>query len=296
MNLLRLTALGLLSAIPTDMLHAGDVKWKGQNGEYTSGSNWLKGEVPKTGEGDTALIPSGDVTYTPGGDLTMANGGRLQISGGSWTQVSDPAYIRLSGKGSILIDGGIFNQGTSSSVPFAVEGTDNVFSITSGTANITSSFNVPAGLTYSQTGGTVNVGGEFDFNTTTVSMSGGILNTTLITGVNVQDQGKAVFNFSGGVINLSSETGIYGGGPTQYVNFTPDSTGVINFNHASVTETKVEEWVANSVIQIDNAPAKTSEFRVSRLPNGGVSVKLSHPKAPAVPPVGNPGQNPAAGK
>ena len=158
--------------------------------------------VPNTGAGDTAIINNGSpVNYVAGGDLILANGGMLQVTNGSFVQTGGNNYFQLNGNGTLLVNGGTFNQGTASSTPFNVTGTGNAFTVSAGTVNLNSSFNLNVGLTYLQSGGTVNVtGAETDFNNTTSTLAGGILNTTLITGVN---GGTDYFNISGGTLNLT---------------------------------------------------------------------------------------------
>ena len=179
----------------------------GTDYDYGTGADWSGSAVPVTSNGGVALIANGEsVTYNPGGDILISNGGELEISSGSWTQINGNNWIQLgaqgsgasTGNGTILVNGGTFNQGTDSAQPFNLTGTGNLFQVMSGTANFTGNFNVNAGLTYSQSGGTVNVtNGEFDFNTTTITLSGGNLNTKLITGVNAG--GTAIFNLSGAI-------------------------------------------------------------------------------------------------
>lgn len=263
----------LLSAVSSYGVTGSFTNGGGDN-EYTNPLNWSPTSVPNTANGDTALIANGSaVTYTPGGDLTLANGGTLEISNGSFTQVVGNNYIQLNGNGTLLVDGGTFNQGTDSANPFNITGTGNAFTISSGVANINSSFNLNVGLTFTQSGGTVNVtGAETDFNSTTNFLNGGILNTALITGVN---GGNDVFNISGGMLNLTGAgfNGIYGGGATQYLNFTLGSSGVINFTSGSTTTTDVQNFLANSVIEFNNTPnSNPALFNIQQ--NGG-TVSLS---------------------
>ncbi len=173
-------------------------------------------------------------------------------------------YLQLGPSGSIVINGGTFNQGTISSNPFNVNGTGNSLTISSGVINLTNSFQLLPGLTFTQTGGTVNAtGGETDFNSTTNFLNGGVFNTTLITGVN--GAGGSTFNISAGVLNLSDATGIYGGGATQYINFTPTSTGLISFNNPSVTLGQVQGFVANGAIEFNNNPnSSLSDFNIQQ--------------------------------
>ena len=129
--------------------------------------------MPNTVNGDMAIIDNGAaVTYTPGGDLTIKNGG-LQISNGSFAQTNGPAYIQLNAGGTILVDGGTFDQGSSSSSPFNVTSTGNAFTVSAGAATIRSSFNINIGLTFLQSGGTINVlGNEADFICGSSSLNG----------------------------------------------------------------------------------------------------------------------------
>ena len=251
------------------------------NGAYTDALNWSTLAVPNTNSGDTATIANGSaVTYTPGGDLTITNGGMLQITNGSFTQVTGNNYIQLgtgggTNGGTILVNGGTFNQGTASSNPFNVNGTGNTFSVTSGTANITSSFNMPLGLTFSQSGGTVNVtGNETDFNSPTNTLGGGLFNTTLITGVNGAAGDR--FNISGGTLNLTGSTAIYGGGSTQYINFTLNSTGQITFTSGTFTVASVKGFLNSGAIEyngtIENAASGYSDFNFAQ---NGNNVTLS---------------------
>ena len=141
-----------------------------------------------------------------------------------------------------------------------------MYFMTSGTANLTGNFNINAGLTYSQSGGTMNVtNGEVDFNTSTITLSGGTLNTKLVTGVN-SGTNTAIFNISGGNLNLSSAANpIYGGSTSQYVNFTTGSTGVINFT-GGISSSTIDNYITNSAIEYNNATAPTYDFVVTSGP------------------------------
>ena len=71
------------------------------------------------------------------------------------------------------MDGGTFDQGSSSSSPFNVTGTGNAFTVSAGAATIRSSFNINTGLTFLQSGGTINVlGNEADSNGGSSSLNG----------------------------------------------------------------------------------------------------------------------------
>lgn len=277
-NSLSFSVATLLAVVGTSALalNASAATFNFTNGggdnAYLNSANWSGGSVPDTANGDTAVINNGSpVNYVAGPDLTLANGGQLQITNGSWTQTVGPAYIQLSGNGSILVNGGTFNQGTSSSNPFNVTGSGNAFTVSSGVANIASSFNLNRGLTYLQSGGVVNVNGaETDFNSTTNTLAGGILNTALITGVNSGTFG-ARFDISGGTLNLSGSAynGIYSGGLTQYINFTLGSTGVINWTNGTTTVSDVQNFVTAGVIEYNSGGyGNLSDFSITS--NAGV--------------------------
>ena len=260
-------------ALVTSVL-ADTYQFTNGNGDnlYRTGANWTDtttsatGTVPDLTATNLAQINNGSaVIYVAGPDLVIKNGGELEVTNGSFTQTSGAAYIQLNGNGTILVDGGTFNQGTSSSSPFNVTNAGNVLMVTAGTVNIASnhSFQLVQGLGYNQSGGTVNAtGGETDFNTDTNTLSGGTLNATLITGVNGSGTNpdgttKHVFNISGGALTLSSSNsgGIYGGGATQYINFTQGSTGTIEFL-ASTTDTiaTVQGFISRSAIEFNDTP------------------------------------------
>ncbi len=242
-----------------------------QDGNYNEGGNWSTGTIPNTAGGDTALINDGvAVTYNPGGDLVIKNGGELEISSGSFIQ--NPAnnnYLQLNGNGTVLVNGGTFNQGGISSNPFNITGTGNAFDITAGTVNLNRSFSMNVGLTFAQSGGTLTVtGGETDFNSQTNTLSGGILNTTLITGVN---GGADRFDIAGGTLNLTGagSNGIYGGGTTQYINFTLQSTGQITFSSGQTTVANVQGFLNAGVIEY-NSTVNAADFSVTQ--NGNTVV------------------------
>ena len=243
----------------------------GGNNQYANASNWSGGVVPNTSNGDVALINNGSpVTYTPGSDLTFANGGSLHINSGSFTQVQGSNYIQLKGGGSIVVNGGSFNQGTASSLPFNVTGTGNAFTVSAGSATINSSFQIDVGLMFTQSGGTINVtGNETNFNGGGTLLSGGTLNTKLITGVN--GSANSTFNISGGTLNLTGAAfnGVYGGGTAQYINFTSNSTGIITFSSGATTISDVQNFINAGVIEYNGGGMGTlSSFDISS--NAGI--------------------------
>jgi hypothetical protein len=246
------------------------------SGVYTDSGNWSLEAIPNTSDGQTALIDDGvAVTYTPGGDLMISNGGMLEISSGSFTQNTGNNYIQLGeqgsgpgmGDGTILVNGGTFNQGTDSAQPFNITGTGNAFTVSSGTVNITGNLHLDPGLTFLQSGGTINAtGGETDFNTASDSMTGGTLNTNLITGVNGTN---TVFTLSGGTLNLGSATSttgqtyIYSGGPTAYLNFTLNSTAVIKFLGTGANDNQIDGFINAGVIEVNGATVSPSAFTLT---------------------------------
>ncbi len=148
----------------------------------------------------------------PVGILIISNGGVLEVSSGSFTQVTGNNYIQLgqqgqgtgTGNGTILVNGGTFNQGTDSATPFALTGTGNALTVTAGTANITSAYNVGAGLSTTVSGGTLNVG------TTAATTAANISGNFAVSGTgavflsqNLNLATTSVTTVSGGTINVN---------------------------------------------------------------------------------------------
>ena len=275
MKTLAIAAVGLALGVTSSRAAVYNFTNLGGDNQYTTATNWSGNVVPNTANGDVAVINNGSaVTYTPGGDLVISNGGILQITSGSFIQAGGNNYYQLgtaggTNGGTILVNGGTFSQGTASSTPFNVNGTGNAFTVTAGTVNINSSFNLNVGLNFTQSGGTINItGNETDFNNATSTLSGGILNTKLITGVN---GGADIFNVSGGTLNLTGagSNGIYGGGTTQYINFTPASTGKITFSSGSTQVSDVQNFINMGVIEYNGGGTGTlSRFSITS--SGGV--------------------------
>jgi hypothetical protein len=249
--------------------------------DYNDPANWSSGVPNLDDTTNSAVIGNGsNVGYysAENGDLIISGGATLYITNGTFTQVDGGSYLDLGrnggGFGNLVINGGVFNQGTVSSTPFNVEGVGNTFTISSGTANFTStSVTLNVGLTYLQSGGTVNADptGEFDVNSTTATISGGILNASLLTTVNAT--GPASLTFSGGTINLGSGA-IYGGNEDQ-INFTSNSTGVINFS--STGTAAAEAFLTGGEISYDGT-IDPSAFAVVADGADGSSVYLTIPE------------------
>ena len=266
-------ALVCLSAFIFAQAHAATVTWGGGDGEYTTGANWTGSSVPNTNGGDTAVINSGNVTYTPGGDLAIHSGGKLQISGGSWTQSGGIAWIQMTG-GSLLVNGGTFNQGTAGNI--ITDATSSV-TVTSGTANLSGNYIYQASggaLTISGTG-TVNVAGEFK-PIDTFSMSGGKLTANLISFAD----GPGSITFSGGSISLNgagANSGFYGGG-TKSLNFTSSSTGSLFFSSYTLTELTSDGFLTNGTIRY-NGTIDAGQFTLTAA-DSGVYVSLTSAAIP----------------
>lgn len=270
---IRLLACGTLLAvlsIAAPRADAAVITWGGSNGEYTTGGNWVGGSVPDTNGGDTALITSGDVNYTPGGDLAIHSGGALQISGGSWTQTGGIAWIQLGG-GSLIVDGGVFNQGSSQNI---VRNSSTLIKISSGTANFSGNFIYQTSSgTLSLTGGVMNVQNEFK-PIDTFSMTAGTLNSTLISFAD----GPGSINFSGGLVSVDGSgafSGFYGGG-AKGLNFTTGSSGTLFIENYTLAELSTDGFLTNGTIQLNGA-ASASSFTTFEQ-DGGVYVTLSIPE------------------
>ena len=173
--------------------------------DYNDAGNWSSG-LPGVNAGGHALINNGaTVDYFGnghGGDLFVGGGGILEIANGTFHQVVNNNWIQYSGNGTILVDGGTFNQGTDSNSPFNSSGTGNLFSITSGAAIFNNGALIRSGFTFSESGGTTTVtgGGGLAVNSgATYTQSGGSF-SAVGTG-NIQGG----FTLSGGTLTLTSE-------------------------------------------------------------------------------------------
>jgi len=233
----------------------------GTSNDYGTAGNWSTSSVPNLTSGATALINNGDaVTYNPGGDFVIDNNSTLEVSNGSWTQINSNNWIQLEGNGTILVNGGTFNQGTAANTPFNISNTGNVFTITSGAANFNSGLaSTSAGVTYNFNGGVTTFNGEIDYNTNNnILFNGGIVNATLVTGVNNASHG--ILTFEAGQLNLSSGFGIYAPATTDPLNFTLGSTASINFE--AVAASTVQGWVNSGIITYGGVTAP-SDFTVT---------------------------------
>lgn len=274
--LLPALALGVaLVSLPCSTVRSAIVTWGGSDGEYTTGANWVGGSVPNTGAGDTALITAGNVTYTPGGDLFLQNGGVLQIDGGSWTQAGGIAWIQAAG-GTIFVNGGVFNQGTSANI---VKNASTVITVASGTANFNGNLIYDSASTgqLNITGGTVNVANEFK-PIETFTMTTGVLNAQLISFAD----GPGSLNFAGGDISVNGAggfSGFYGGG-TKSLNFTTGSSGTLFFSTYTLADLTADAFLTNGTIRYDGA-IDASAFQAIE-GDGGVYVSLVVPEPSAV--------------
>ena len=151
--------------------------------DYGTAGNWSTNTVPNLTTGATALINNGSaVTYNPGGDFVIDNNSTLEISNGSWTQINSNNWIQLAGNGTILVDGGTFNQGSAGNNPFNISNTGNSFTITSGAANFNGSLaSTQSGVTYNFNGGVTTIGGEIDYNNNNnLLFNGGTVNASAL--------------------------------------------------------------------------------------------------------------------
>ncbi len=245
---------------------AAIVTWNGGDGEYTVASNWDTDSLPNTNGGDTARIDSGNVTYTPGGDLHVHNGGSLEINGGSWTQVGGIAWIQLA-DGTLAVNGGTFNQGTSGNI---VRNAATTINVSAGVANFSGNFLNDADMgAFIISGGTVNIANEFK-PITTFTMTTGSLNATLISFAD----GPGGIEFSGGSISVNgggAYSGFYGGG-TKSLNFTTGSTGALFFSDYTLAALAADNFLGNGTIRHAGDVSPSSFAGVEA--DGGVWVTL----------------------
>lgn len=263
-----LSLAGLLASAP---LASAQSVWTGAiDDQYLTAGNWSPSGVPTTGAGGTAHINSNQaVIYTPGGDLFVQNGGTLRISAGSWTQVGGIAWIQMGG-GHLLVDGGVFNQGTSGNI--VLTATSSI-TVSAGTANFNGNLlydpAASGALTISGTG-TVNVQNEFK-PISTFTMSGGTLSANLISFAD----GPGSIVFSGGTIRVNGGgafSGFYGGG-AKSVDFTPTSVGSLFFSSYSLSELTADGFLTNGTIRVGGM-IDASQFTAIEA-DGGVYIGLT---------------------
>ena len=247
--------------------------------EITSGSftqlvnnNWIQlgeqGAGPSTGHG-AILVNGGTFNQgTSGNDPFNVTG-----TGNTFTLSSGAANFTNA----LEIKPGLTytQSGGTAGSPGALQ-VDNGGAYSQSNGTVTVGGNVVTGGGFTLSGGTINAtSGEFDFNTATTTISGGVVNTKLITGVN--SGGVGILTFSGGVINLSNSSSqnspIYAGGPQlDYINFTTGSTAAINFTGAGITPTQVEGYLTNGAVE-HNSVVSPYDFYITT-PSGEVSLAL----------------------
>ena len=291
-----ITSVAIATLALGHVLHAQDVFTGGAGAspilggdagayDFSNGSNWSNG-TPNLQTSGSAQIDSAGVTvdYYAGtyGDFVISNGGVLELTAGTFDQVTGNNWIQLQGNATILVNGGTFEQGSDSNNPFNCSNGNDLFEITSGAAVFDNPVHVAGSgqVSWDQTGGNVTSSGEFDFNGPGSSMSGGVLNVPLMTGVN--GSGHSEFDFSGGVINLSTDDdGIYNGGTAWNgttgwdLNFTLGSTGELVFASGDTLST-VQAFVTDGQIQYNNTidTTGTTDFIVAQQGNGTITVQL----------------------
>jgi hypothetical protein len=263
-----------------------------QVGEFTTGGNWVGGNVPQVGSGQTATISSGTATFTPGGDFTLSgtdsgSPGTLIINGtGTFTQTTSNAWFKVGNGagtyGAVILNGGTFNLNGSDNFLIGNGGGNGAFTMTggsfiggdaafallpTGTANIsggTLSINTISALagTFNLSGGLFDINAELRIEGSGVTISGGTLNTPIIA-----FQGAAqTANITGGRLELngtSAFNGFFANG-TSHLNFLSGSSGVVYVSDiATVDIAGVSAAMLASRIRL-NGVADASAFTVTQ--------------------------------
>ena len=265
----------------------------GDGTSYLSGANWSSSSVPvlNGATSGTALInnSSANVNYVSGPDFILDNGGELEVSAGTWYQTAGGGWIQMgeteggfTGNAAILVNGGTFNQGTDSNNPFAVSGVGNTFSISSGSANFTTTFNSVSGITYNFSGGSVNMAAA---STLTVQNGGNINvsgNTSMTVNGNISFQTGGTWNQSGGTVSMvagseadfSSVSGVtISGGtfniPKLFTMINGPAGSTVNFSGGVVVDgaTAFSGWYAPGANEFNftTASSGTLEFATTNL-------------------------------
>ncbi|MCC5842676.1 MAG: PEP-CTERM sorting domain-containing protein [Verrucomicrobia bacterium] len=195
----------------------------------------------------------------------------MQINGGSWTQINEIAWIQMSG-GTLAINGGVFNQGSSGNI---LRNAASAIIVSGGTANLNGNLEYnPTSLgTLSLTSGTLNVGSEFkpisDFY-----MTAGTLSANLISFAD----GPGSIYFSGGTIQVNGSAfgnGLYGGGDKS-IDFSTGSTGGLFLDNLTPSEFFSTGFLTNGTIR-HNGAISEADFIVSESGSGTLITVIPEP-------------------
>ncbi|MBN2164618.1 MAG: hypothetical protein JXR25_10670 [Pontiellaceae bacterium] len=244
-------------------------EWAGGDGDYATATNWAGGEVPNLSVANSlAVISAGNVTYNAGPDLQILNGSTLQISGGSWTQTNGISWIQMAG-GNLLVDGGVFNQGTAGNM---VRDANSSITVTAGTANLSGIYvsQASSGSLEISGSGEVNIGTEFqpvdDFYLTGGTLSCSLVSFAAGTGSVHLVSGRFEVDGSGGF------SGLYGAGGGRGINFPTNSSAVLFFENYTTAELTSDAFLSNGSVLLDGS-VNRSAFSAVEV-DGGVEVSV----------------------
>jgi len=253
------------------------------NGEWETASNWSNQAVPNLQSADTYTIGNGrTVVYTPLGvppavrpkaldwatntTVTITGQGSSWIQGGgdrSWIKIGDGA-----GKTGTLnvADGASWSSGTSNTlvVFLGAAGANGFVTIGPGSRLTTEGTLRLMNNSIFRSSGTVSASNVSLQGAGSITLSGGVLSSTILS-FDGPATSTGLVTLSGGHLTLSTVNhgGIFGGGATQYINFTPGSNSELRFSNIADAET--------------NITTGKIRFSGSTVPGDGSVFTVSHP-------------------
>lgn len=268
-----LVAVGA-AALMAGSVQGASVTWNGSNGDWNHGSRWSGGTVPVLG--DHVTLSSGAINYwgVQSGQLgaDIRNNSTVVVDGATVTFQNRFGFsVGYNGTGessSLTINSGAYNANASQLL------IGNITSGEAGTVTVAPGATLDGSNTelVIQTTGVFNSAGTVsDFTITVVrgflNVTGGSLEMTRLDLVNTGSR----FTISGGVVTggfINPEYIGYGG---RYVNFAPDSTGILQMTNLDVAT--LSGYVNSGYIRLDGV-ASPESFVVTAFGENGSQVSV----------------------
>jgi hypothetical protein len=270
---------------------AGNDALVSSNAIYNAGGDFL------LGNGNTMTVDTGSWTQQVGtpnwikiggsagtGTVVIQNGGSFNANGGALRLGLDGGVgvitvASTAGAGGLRatvetnIGNGTLNiQGGTNSLAVVTRQATSALNVSGGTTSITGNLihDTTNFGSFSQTGGTLSVSGEFK-PISNFTMSAGTLTSTLISFAD----GPGTISLTGGMLGVDGSSfyhGFYGGSLTQGVNFSLDSTGALFFANTTLVDLETYGFLSNGTIQYDGSADTSSLLKTEA--NGGVYVSV----------------------
>lgn len=268
-----LVAVGAVAIVASSVQAA--VTWNGAIGNWATGSNWVDGVAPVTG--DDIIVNGGTVELWMGGPLnTLNTDTTLTLGGGTIGFPNQAHWVKVGTGGtgtasSLTINGGIY----------AMKGGELAVGNETGeiglvTVNPGGTLSAADAWINLEDTGTINVAGTMT-NFGSVNLMGGAINITGgafdAASVNFESNGATGnrFNISGGTVTIDTVSAGELGYGNRYFNFTSDSSGTLILVNRDVTT--VTGYLNSSYIRLDGAK-DVAAFSVTPFGASGAQVSL----------------------